>query len=76
MNVPAGDGALSLRRERVRDTFAESGRGWGNTVLNETPLLRIDQVWAGEHLGAVSSVARKTGNSDHRMVICDLEFRR
>lgn len=59
MNAPAGDGALSLLHPRMHDTFREGGRGWGNTVLNDIPISRIDQIWASRHFNAVSVIARK-----------------
>jgi vancomycin resistance protein VanJ len=71
-NAPAGDAIFRLLRPRLHDTFRESGMGWGDTILNETPLVRIDQVWASERFRAVAVHARQTRNSDHRMVICDL----
>ena len=57
---------------RMHDTFREGGRGWGDTVINEFPFLRIDQVWVSGAFQAVNVVARKTRRSDHRMVVCDL----
>ena len=71
-NAPAGDGALTPFRPRLRDTFRDAGVGWGDTVLNDTPVLRFDQVWASEELSPVSVTAVRTLNSDHRMVVCDL----
>jgi hypothetical protein len=76
LNAPAGDGALAPLRPSLRDTFPEGGRGWGNTVLNDFPVQRIDQIWAGRHLKALSITACKTQNSDHRMVIADLVLAR
>jgi vancomycin resistance protein VanJ len=71
-NAPAGDAIFRLLRPRLHDTFRESGMGWGDTILNEMPLVRIDQVWASERFRALAVRARQTRNSDHRMVICDL----
>lgn len=74
-NAPAGDAIFRLLPARLHDTFAESGVGWGNTVINEIPLLRIDQVWASESLRAVCVRAHTTANSDHRLVVADLILR-
>ena len=75
LNAPAGDAAFWPLRRRLKDTFREAGKGWGNTVLNDAPALRFDQVWASDDLRACAVVARKTRHSDHRMVICDLVIR-
>ncbi|MGD0111676.1 MAG: endonuclease/exonuclease/phosphatase family protein, partial [Armatimonadota bacterium] len=74
-NAPAGDAVFSLLRPRLRDAFAEAGRGWGNTWSSTLPLVRIDQVWVSKEWRAVNVVARWAGPSDHRMVVCDLERR-
>lgn len=71
-NAPAGDGAMTLLRSRLYDTFCRAGRGWGNTGTNEFPLFRVDQIWASRGLRAESVRARRTVHSDHRMVVCDL----
>jgi endonuclease/exonuclease/phosphatase (EEP) superfamily protein YafD len=71
-NAPAGDAIFRLFRPRLRDTFRESGLGWGDTILNEIPLQRIDQVWTSAPFHCTAVVARRTRASDHRMVICDL----
>ena len=71
-NAPARDAALRPLQPRLRDTFREAGAGWGDTATNDTPVLRIDQVWVSDHFRAALVVARKTRHSDHRMVVCDL----
>lgn len=76
MNAPAGDGALSIFRQRLRDCFAQGGRGWGDTVLNDIPVSRFDQIWASRQFRAIAVTACKTQYSDHRMAIADLESKR
>ena len=71
-NAPQGDAVFRELRPRLHDTFPEGGRGWGNTIVNDLPCLRIDQVWASGPLRAANVVARRTRGSDHRIVICDL----
>lgn len=71
-NAPQGDAVFRLFRPRLRDAFAVAGRGWGNTITNDFPFLRIDQIWVSEALEVRSVMARKTAHSDHRMVVCDL----
>lgn len=74
-NVPGGDAIFRLLRPRLHDAFKEGGLGWGNTVLNDTPVSRFDQIWVSGEFRAAALVARETKHSDHRMVICDLIVR-
>ena len=72
-NIPANDAvAFQPFRPYLSDSFREGGIGWGKTALNDIPVVRIDQIWISKHFKVVSSVAKKTINSDHRMVICDV----
>lgn len=71
-NAPAGDAIFRLLQPRPRDTFREAGLSWGDTILNELPLQRIDQVWISDSFRPAAVVARKTQSSDHRLVVCDL----
>jgi endonuclease/exonuclease/phosphatase (EEP) superfamily protein YafD len=72
MNLPASDGVLRVLKPRLRDSFRVRGVGWGDTVLNELPISRFDQVWVGEGLTPLGTRAVRSPVSDHRMVICDL----
>ena len=71
-NAPQGDAVFGLLIPRLHDTFTVSGRGWGNTVINDWPFSRIDQIWVSGTVRSISVVARATRHSDHRMVVCDL----
>lgn len=71
-NVSANDGCLDLMHTHLNDVFTKSGRGWGHTAINDIPLFRVDQIWASSHFKPISTVARKTIYSDHRMVICHM----
>ncbi|WP_406694864.1 endonuclease/exonuclease/phosphatase family protein [Singulisphaera sp. Ch08] len=73
-NAPQGDAAFRSFSPRLHDTFREAGRGWGNTVINDVPFLRIDQIWSSSSLRTLNVFVAKTRCSDHRMVICDLEI--
>jgi len=73
-NAPQGDAVTRLLSPKLHDAFIESGVGWGNTILNNFPVLRIDQVWVSDAFTSVLTVARPTRHSDHRMVICDLRL--
>ena len=69
-NAPARDGALREMTPRLHDAFADAGKGWGNTVLNDFPVQRPDQIWVSEEFRPFQVLAVKTRNSDHRMVVC------
>ena len=73
-NAPAGDAIFELLYPNLRDAFGEAGVGWGNTITNDYPFLRIDQVWVSHHFQVQRVISRKTAFSDHRMVICDLQL--
>jgi len=70
-NAPQNDAIFELLRPRLWDAFQLAGSGWGNTITNEMPVLRIDQVWSSGSLVPVAAVAHRTRESDHRMVIVD-----
>lgn len=74
-NAPASDAIFRLLQPRLHDTYKEGGRGWSDTISNEMPVLRIDQVWASKHFEAGTVRAQKTAHSDHRLVVCDLWLR-
>lgn len=71
-NLPSGDNLFRILPPRIRDTFRTAGHGWGDTLDNDIPFIRIDQIWCDNHFRSVSTQAQKTVHSDHRMVICDL----
>lgn len=72
LNAPAGDGVFSeLNPLGLQDAWPITGLGWGNTIANDLPIHRIDQLWLRHHTPR-ALIAVKTQNSDHRMLICDL----
>lgn len=71
-NAPPGDAIFQVLPP-LHDAFGEAGRGWGNTILNAAPFLRIDQIWLSHEFRAVDVYSQQTQNSDHRMVVCDVE---
>lgn len=73
-NAPAGDAIYRVLRPRWRDAFAEAGYGWGNTVLNDWPVQRIDQVWISSQLVPIQVRAVQSRASDHRLVVADLSW--
>jgi hypothetical protein len=70
-NVPPGDAVLHALPAVLSDSFHEVGRGWGCTIINDCPAIRIDQIWHTPEIQPCIVVARKTQFSDHRMVIGD-----
>jgi vancomycin resistance protein VanJ len=74
-NLPAGDKFFRILPARIRDSFRVAGHGWGDTLANDIPFVRIDQIWCDDHFRPVSTRAHKTVHSDHRMVICDLALK-
>lgn len=72
-NAPQGDGIYSALRPHFFDTFHASGKGIGNTIINDLPILRIDQIWVSSDFTAHQSFSRKSMHSDHRFVISDIK---
>ena len=71
-----GDGLFRGLRAHFRDCLAVAGQGWPDTITNEYPFSRIDQVWVSEGFEVVRHWVARTVNSDHRMVICDVRVRK
>ena len=74
-NAPPGDAVFDSLPPTLHDAFGEAGRGWGNTIINSAPFLRIDQIWLSPQFRATNCYSQKTVHSDHRMVVCDIAFR-
>jgi len=75
-NAPAGDGIFRLWDDFLTDSFKTAGRGWGNTFLNEAPAIRIDQIWASRQIQPLGVTVWRTLNSDHRLVVAELDLAR
>jgi vancomycin resistance protein VanJ len=73
-NAPAGDAVFALLEKRgLRDTFVEAGVGAGDTIINDMPFHRIDQIWV-RGAQPLSAAAQKTVNSDHCLVVSDIRL--
>lgn len=70
-NVGPRDVVLRLLPQWLSDAFNVAGRGWGATIVNQWPLIRIDQIRTSQPIRPMSVVAKKTLSSDHRMVVGD-----
>ncbi|MCX7423714.1 MAG: endonuclease/exonuclease/phosphatase family protein [Planctomycetia bacterium] len=73
-NLVARDPALDVLPDWLSDSFRTVGRGWGNTIVSDLPIHRIDQAWTSSQLKPTNVWVVFTPNSDHRMVVTDLEF--
>jgi hypothetical protein len=73
-NAPPEDAALEMLRPQFSDSFPLAGRGWGGTIINDWPMIRIDQIWTTSQLKAIAVIAQKTAFSDHRMVVGDFSL--
>jgi len=73
-NAPIPDKIFKLMKG-FQDAFHESGTGWGNTALNSLPIARPDQIWL-KGLHSKSTRAIRTQNSDHRLVVAEIELGR
>jgi endonuclease/exonuclease/phosphatase (EEP) superfamily protein YafD len=70
-NAPARDAIFEILKPDLRDGWPAAGRSWGKTIVNNAPVHRIDQIWISPQFAAESVTAKKSINSDHRMVIGD-----
>ncbi|WP_298867381.1 endonuclease/exonuclease/phosphatase family protein [uncultured Gimesia sp.] len=59
----------------LHDSFSSAGRGWGNTITNDVPFLRIDQIWTNDWFQPLRVVSEAAVDTDHRAVIADLIFK-
>lgn len=75
-NAPPGDKIFNLLPDTLYDSFRAQGRGIGNTIANDMPLLRIDQIWVSHEFTTLQSFAVKNSASDHRMVVSDVRMKR
>jgi endonuclease/exonuclease/phosphatase family metal-dependent hydrolase len=71
-NLPARDGATRSLNPELRDAYPSSGSGLCNTIINDYPMHRIDQIWVSSDMQPQVMRVFKTKYSDHRMVVCDL----
>lgn len=71
-NVNPRDPIFRELPANLRDAFTTAGVGWGNTITNEAPFLRIDQVWCDTRFQPLRVIAELSEDTDHRSVIADL----
>jgi hypothetical protein len=73
-NVPQGDKIFRILEERFNDSFDGAARGWGNTIIADLPLLRIDQIWTTRELKSVNAYTKKSAHTDHRIYMVDFRL--
>lgn len=71
-NVNPRDPIFRELPPRLRDAFTSAGAGWGCTITNAVPFLRIDQVRCDTRYQPVRVEAQRAVDTDHRAVIADL----
>ena len=71
-NVNPSDPIFRELPANLRDAFTSAGVGWGNTITNEAPFLRIDQVWVNDFFESVQVFAAVASDTDHRLVLAGL----
>lgn len=71
-NVNPRDPIFRELPANLRDAFTTASVGWGNTITNEAPFLRIDQVWINNFIESVQVSAEVATDTDHRLVLADL----
>jgi len=71
--TPPGDDVFRpLENADLVDTWAASGRGWGNTFPSRYAFLRVDQIWVSLNLEPLRSVTHRNPNATHRTVLSEL----
>ncbi|WP_165441505.1 endonuclease/exonuclease/phosphatase family protein [Rubinisphaera italica] len=73
-NAPPGDAIFSPLSSGMQDAFEEVGVGWGCTIANQLPLIRIDQCWSTPALKPIHCQAIPSEGSDHRAVLVDYKI--
>jgi len=64
--------SLEPLRGFLEDAWRISGSGWGGTVPEFLPLVRIDQLWLSREIRPVAVRVVRLPGSDHRAVVTDL----
>ncbi|HBN74295.1 MAG TPA: hypothetical protein DD473_00420 [Planctomycetaceae bacterium] len=73
-NAPPGDAIFFPLASGMQDAFEQVGVGWGCTIANQLPLLRIDQCWSTPGLKPIHCQAIASEGSDHRAVQVDYQL--
>ena len=71
-NIPGHYPDLATGAPGLKDAFRANGYGWGKTVPNGFPVLRIDLAFVPEGAKVCYAGAVTTESSDHRMVLVEM----
>ena len=74
-NMTPRDRAFSELSPDLTDSFLQSGTGLGGTGTNDWPLFRVDQIWTNDRCRSDHSYTLKWTQSDHRLIVCELQLR-
>ena len=74
-NVPAQMPSLDPLRGFLHDAWLTAGSGWGATMPEYLPLVRIDHLWLSSQIEPISVRVVRLAGSDHRAVVADVKFR-
>lgn len=70
-NAPPRSGVFQAFPVGYQDAFRIAGSGWGNSITNDFPFLRIDQLWGNQFLKPLHVSSVVTTETDHRLVMGD-----
>ncbi len=70
-NAPPHSDIFQEFPNNYQDSFKTAGVGWGNSITNDFPFLRIDQLWSNQFLQPIHSSSLIAIETDHRLVIAD-----
>jgi len=74
-NIPAQMPSLDPLRRYLQDAWLTAGTGWGATVPEDLPLVRIDHLWLSSQIEPIAVRVVRLPGSDHRAVVADIKFR-
>ena len=74
-NIPAQMPSLDPLRGFLQDAWLTAGTGWGATMPEELPLVRIDHLWLSSEIEPIAVRSVRLAGSDHQAVVADIKFR-
>ena len=74
-NTPHTSALFGDFRRSFQQTFEASGRGRITTWPAFCPMLALDHIWLSEDFVPLKTTTRRTGHSDHAMVLAEVRLR-
>jgi hypothetical protein len=74
-NIPAQMPSLDPLRGFLQDAWLTADSGWGATMPEDLPLVRIDHLWLSSQIEPISVRVVRLAGSDHQAVVADIKFR-